>query len=199
MIAKLTGIIDSVFESKIILDVSGVGYEITVPTPVIESVRSGDNASFLIAETMPQDSAPVLYGFSTRHEKELFHLLTTVQGVGPKASMAILSVASVEKLVGAVISGDTALISRASGVGQKTAARVVSELKDKIGKVGVDAAVDGISAEVKSNPTTADAISALVNLGYPKTEAGVIVSQVMNAEPSLAVGEVIRKSLAKFT
>jgi Holliday junction DNA helicase RuvA len=203
MIAKLKGIIDSIGEDWAIIDVSGVGYLVFASGRTLGRLAEGEAATLMI-ETHVREDHIHLYGFWDENERDWYKLLTTVQGVGAKAGLALLSVLSGEELVRAIASGDKAAITRAAGVGPKLATRILSELKDKVGKLalGSAAASGGTPVEVLGDNTArevADAVSALVNLGYGASDA---LTAVSNAQAQLdegaGVADLIRAGLAEL-
>jgi Holliday junction DNA helicase RuvA len=171
MIAKLTGVVDSTGDGWTILDVSGVGYRVFCSARTLGRLGPGEAASLLIETHMREDHIH-LYGFIDEAERDWFRLLTTVQGVGAKVGLAILSALGSGDLARALASGDRPAITRANGVGAKLATRILSELKDKVGGIALApaAGMDGAGA-------VGDAASALVNLGYGASEALGAVSQ----------------------
>ena len=132
MIAKLTGVVDSTGDGWAVIDVSGVGYRVFCSAPTLGRLRTGEAASLLIETHMREDHIH-LYGFIDASECDWFRLLTTVQGVGAKVGLAILSALGADDLARALVSGDRAAVTRANGVGAKLATRILSELKDKVG------------------------------------------------------------------
>ena len=181
MIGKLSGILDEVFEDRVIVDVSGVGYLVLCsPKTLAQIGQKGDPVSFLI-DTNVREDAITLYGFPNKQEQEWFRLLTSVQGVGAKAGMSILGTCPPEQLGFAIASGDKAALTRADGVGPKLAARILTELKDKAGKVDLAVSAPKAANMSTDTPQTAgidhDAVSALVNLGYARTDAYAAVMQ----------------------
>jgi Holliday junction DNA helicase RuvA len=203
MIAKLKGIIDSIGGDWAIIDVSGVGYLVFASGRTLGRLAEGEAATLMI-ETHVREDHIHLYGFWDENERDWYKLLTTVQGVGAKAGLALLSVLSGEELVRAIASGDKAAITRAAGVGPKLATRILSELKDKVGKLalGSAAASGGTPVEALGDNTArevADAVSALVNLGYGASDA---LTAVSNAQAQLdegaGVADLIRAGLAEL-
>lgn len=169
MIAKLTGIVDTIGEGTAVIDVGGVGYLVFCSRKTLSRLTVRGEASVLI-ETQVRDDAIVLYGFASPQERDWFRRLVAVQGVGAKAALAILSVASVDELAVAIASGDRAIITRAAGVGTKLAARIVGELRD------VAVAMPGMRAPAvpggkPGDAMATEAVSALVNLGFRPGEA----------------------------
>lgn len=205
MIAKLTGIVDSIFEESAIIDVSGVGYLVFASSKTLSKLKKGESAALLI-ETVVREDSISLFGFSDAFEKEWFLTLTKVQGVGAKMALSILSVLSPTQLGAAVSAQDKSLFLRVSGVGPKIAARLVTELKGKIvvpksqevqfiGDKADDAAPLASTAETN---VSEDVISALVNLGYQRIEAYQAASKVCAASPDRPLAELIRLALKEF-
>ena len=173
MIAKLKGLVDSVSTDSAIVDVGGVGYLVSASTRTLRDLVVGGPATVLV-ETIVREDAIALYGFVETAERDWFRILTTVQGVGARVALSILSTLSPDEIARAIAAQDRATLSRPSGVGAKLAARLATELKDK-------AAAFGIASTTPSDPETAtpapsgslneDAVSALMNLGYRRVEA----------------------------
>ena len=180
MIGKLSGILDSAFGDQLILDVGGVGYVVHCsPATMNNAGQKGDTLSLLI-DTHVREDAINLYGFSDAAEQHWFRLLYSVQGVGPKAAMAILGVCPPDQLGFAIAAGDKAAVQRADGVGPKLAQRIVTELKDKAGKMDITPMLKGVKADgIKTPPggVEQDAVSALINLGYNRADAFAAVLQ----------------------
>ena len=169
MIARLRGLIDFIYESSCVIDVGGVGYLVFCSSRTLGSLVEGA-AINLLTEMQVREDAITLYGFATAPEREWFRLLTTVQGVGAKVALAILSALSPDQLIAAISSQDRAALTRAPGVGPKLAIRLVTELREKAGVMpGGGAAPLPVPASHK--PHHADALSALLNLGYRHAEA----------------------------
>ena len=190
MIAHLRGEIAEKFGNSLIIDVSGVGYEITVPTPDYEAVNLGEEKKFYTYHAVRENSEE-LYGFSTLAAKKVFELLISVQGIGPKAAVAILSLAEVEEVRNAIANADTAFISKASGVGKKSAERVIVDLKDKVGipsRYGATEVKYGKAVSSESD----EALDALIALGFPLKEATLALEKV---DVNLPVEERIRLAL----
>ena len=191
MIARLKGIIDELGPDWLVIDVSGVGYLVYCPARTINALPDQGMPAELHIETHVRESQISLYGFAEVRERECFRLLTTVQGVGAKVALAILGSLSPDQLVEAIIAQDKAQLSRADGVGPRLAARLLTELKEKIltvagglHVVSADQQAPGTAlaaATARPDGVTADAISALVNLGYGRAEAFGAVSRVMGA------------------
>lgn len=198
MIAKLTGIVDSVEADQAVIDVAGIGYLVFASGATLGRLVPGDAASLMI-ETHVREDHIHLFAFADTDERDWFRLLTSVQGVGPKAGLAILSVLAPDALVHAVAAGDKAAVSRANGVGPKIAARIVSELKDKVanlalGAIGVpEKLTTAKGAKAPKPEASRDAVSALVNLGYGPSEALVAVAHATTALGSGAAVEALIK------
>lgn len=180
MIGKLTGKIDSLQNSHVLLDVNGVGYIAFASGRTLSRIGGVGSVASLLIETHVREDHIHLFGFADAVEQQWFNLLMKVQGVGAKAALAILSIGSPNDLALAIAAQDKAVFTRADGVGPKLGMRIVTELKDKVGSMDLSG---GASAMPKSNgaPQTQmtengavnEAISALVNLGYGRTEAMV--------------------------
>lgn len=212
MIAKLTGIIDSAAENTVIVDVGGVGYLVHASGRTLSRIGTrGSNVSLLI-ETIVREDQFTLYGFADAAEKEWFQILCTVQGVGAKVALAILSAVPPEQLPVAIASQDKSALRRADGVGDKLAVRIVTELKDKAGKMALGAAAGQQAAAAAGKakggaalvdlPRTAsnDAVSALINLGYGRTEAFSAVANVLREKgDDTPLADLIRESLKELS
>lgn len=192
MIAKLKGLVDSIGEGHAVIDVGGVGYLVFCASRTLSTLPPIGEAVSLSIETHVREDHIHLYGFTSELEKNAFLLVTKVQGVGTKVALAILSVLSPEQIAQAVAAQDKAPFNRASGVGPKLAARIVTELKDKVGGISLAPVLPGKPGKPsKGAKTTADdpaasvvddAVSALVNLGYGRADAFGAVSRVIHAE-----------------
>jgi len=181
MIARLKGRVDRLGEEHAIIDVGGVGYLVFCSGRTLQQLGQVGDAAVLEIETHVREDHIHLYGFAELAERDLFLVLQTVQGVGAKVALAILSALTVTDVQNAISTGDVALLTRAQGVGKRLAQRLASELKEKMG--GIAPAVDGAVLSVPAGPVgaAADAVSALVNLGYRKAEAEVAVRRARAA------------------
>ncbi len=214
MIAKLRGIIDSTGEDSCIIDVNGVGYLVFASAKTLARLKAGQTASILI-ETVVREDSISLFGFADAWEKEWFLTLTKVQGVGAKVCLAILSVLTPGQLSQAVAAQDKNSFSRANGVGPKLAARIVTELKDKIVTIPLRDVAKDLDMNItpqeqtenyednlvtyQEDPSkTEDAISALVNLGYQRLEAYKAVNQAALNNPDADMAELIKLALKEF-
>ena len=201
MIAKLRGILDSVGDGFLILDVNGVGYRVFCSAKTQMKMPAKGQAAALLIETQVREDHIHLFGFADAAEKGWFSLLTTVQGVGAKVALAILSVLSADELSLAIASGDSKALTRAPGVGPKLAVRIVTELKGKIGTAFSATGTDTPAGDIVQAQSSAvnDAISALVNLGYARMDASVAVAKSFKKRgESAKVDELIRDALKEF-
>jgi Holliday junction DNA helicase RuvA len=179
MIGKLTGRLDSVSLNTMIVDVGGVGYEVTIGARTVSSLPPIGETVTLAVDTHVRDDEIRLYGFATEHERAWFRALQTVQGVGAKVALAVLGTLSAADLANAVALQDKGSVARAPGVGPKVAARIVAELKDKMPQLAPAIRPGGGLAPVATLPdglAARDAVSALTNLGYAHGEAAAAIS-----------------------
>ena len=182
MFAKLTGIVDSTESDSLILDVNGVGYHVYASARTLAQLGGNGARVSLMIETQVREDHIHLFGFSSRDEREWFRLLTSVQGVGAKAGLAILSACPPERLMIVIASGDAQSLRAADGVGPKLATRIVTELKDKVGNLQLGAVAQAKPQKPSKTETDSkaaavvtsidpDIISALINLGYARADA----------------------------
>ncbi len=179
MIGKLKGRVESLGDDYVLLDVNGVCYHAQASSKTLGSLPPAGEAAELHTEMLVSQDNIRLIGFASGHEKEWFRLLLTVQGVGARVALAVLSIMTPGELASAIALQDKAKIGEASGVGKKLAERLVLELKDKVPKLSLaDVGLAQVSAELNSFTPTAvsDAVSALVNLGYGQSQAAMAVS-----------------------
>jgi Holliday junction DNA helicase RuvA len=198
MIARLRGAVDAVGDGHCIIDVNGVGYLVFASARTLAALPAEGIATLLI-ETQVREDAIALYGFATGAERDWFRLLITVQGVGAKVALALLSALSPDQLIAAIATGDRAMLTRSPGVGAKLAVRLVSELREKVGAMPAGGVV--VPAFAAPAGTAADALSALLNLGYRRPEAEAALAGVAaQYGPDAALDVLIRgglKALAK--
>ena len=200
MIASLKGVLDSVAEESAIVDVRGVGYLVFCSGRTLSKLPQPGAAVRFVVETHVREDHIHLYGFAESGERDWFRLLTTVQGVGAKVGLAILSALGPEELVQALVAQDKAAVSRANGVGPKLAGRIVSELKDKVS--GLAPAAFEISAGPSAAPggNLEDAVSALENLGFQRTDAfGAVARAGQKLGESAEVDALIRAGLQELS
>ena len=204
MIAQLRGTIVHTDTQLIIVDVQGVGYAVHVSGRTQGQLSALSGEVTILTEMQVREDSITLFGFVDAAERDAFRLLITVQGVGAKAAMAILSVLDPNALTDAIVAGDKAMVARADGVGPKIAQRVVNELSEKIGKIpslgggtiGADfagAAPDSADAVIQQ-----DAVSALVNLGYGRSEAHAAVVRAQRAGADATVSSLIAAALREM-
>jgi Holliday junction DNA helicase RuvA len=184
MIGKLTGIIDSYGEDFVIVDVGGVGYVVHCSARTLQALPAQGEPVSLAIETHVREDQIRLFGFAGDTEREWFRLLQTVQGVGTRVALAVLGTLKVSELATAVAMRDKAAVARTPGVGPKVAERIVTELKDKAPAfAAIDPAVVRLSGafdERRAPQPIADAVSALVNLGYGQPQAAAAIAAAMN-------------------
>ncbi|MDA0704571.1 MAG: Holliday junction branch migration protein RuvA [Proteobacteria bacterium] len=185
MIAKLTGVLDSVGQDWAVIDVGGVGYLVYCSGRTLSRLPAAGKPAMLHIETHVREDHIHLYGFSEEDERAWYRLLTTVQGVGARVALAILSVLAPNQIAQAIAAQDRTALTRADGVGPKVAARILNELKDKAGGIvlGSSARIGGAAADGPPSPSDgvpADAVSALVNLGYSRSEAFAAVAHAVH-------------------
>jgi Holliday junction DNA helicase RuvA len=183
LIGKLRGVIDSYGEDFVVVDVQGVGYVVHCSARTLQNLPSTGEAATLSIETHVREDLIRLYGFRSDAEREWFRLLQTVQGVGAKVALGILSVLDPAGLATAIATGDKVAVSRGPGVGPKLAARIVAELKDKAPAfAAVDPALIRLSDALedrKAPQPVSDAVSALVNLGYAQLQASAAIAAAL--------------------
>jgi len=200
VIAKLRGIVDNIEDGKCVIDVAGVGYLVFCSTRTLTALPTTTTVSLLI-ETQVREDAISLYGFATGAERDWFRLLTTVQGVGAKVALGILSALSPSDLIAAIARQDKAALTRAPGVGPKLGIRLVTELKDKAPAMPGGAAGTVLATIAAPSGHVADALSALTNLGYRRPEAEAALARVVEDQgPAADLDILIRgalKALAK--
>ena len=204
MIGKLTGTIDSVGEDFVILDVHGVGYLVHCSARTLQELPAVGEAVVLAIETYVREDQIRLFGFLADIEREWFRLLQTVQGVGAKMALSVLGTLKHNELASAIAMRDKAMIARAPGVGPKVAERICNELRDKTPEFSaVDRALVRLmgAVEEKSAPrTVADAVSALLNLGYgPPQAAAAIAAAVREAGEGADTARLIRLGLKELS
>ena len=197
MIAKLRGLLDSFSADQAVIDVQGVGYLVFASTRTLSRLGAIGSEVVLHTEMQVSEDDIRLIGFSSAEERDWFRLLTSVQGVGSRVALAILSALSGDELHRAIASGDKAMVARSQGVGPKLAQRIVNELKDKAGGVALGGGA-GLAALIPATGFSADAVSALQSLGFRPSEAATAVAQA-EAElgPDASLDALVRASLRK--
>lgn len=191
MIGFLSGKVISAKPTQILLDVNGVGYKISISINTFEKISDKKNISLFIHTHVKEDSI-ALFGFYSEGEKEMFELLISISGVGPKSAISLLSGISTDDLKHAITTGNVARITAVPGIGAKTAERLILELKNKI----KDIKEEGIKpAEVS---TQKEAVAALATLGYNLNNAEKAVNKILSEEPNCGLEELIKRSLKEF-
>ena len=197
MIAQLTGCVEALEEGSCVIDVNGVGYLVHASTRTLAALPSASETARLLVETHVREDAILLYGFADRAERDWFRLLTTVQGVGGRVALSILSALSPRDLVSAIASGDRAALTRANGVGARLAVRLLTELREKAG--AMPSAPTAAASPSGSRGVADDAVSALLNLGYRRQEVHPVVATVAERLGEAAALDVlIRDSLKEL-
>ena len=202
MIGKLKGVVDSVEEETLILDVGGVGYLVSASARTLRALPPAGEPAELLIETHVREDAIRLYGFLTAVERDWFRLLQNVQGVGAKVALGILGALSAEALSAAVARQDKAMMARAPGVGPKLAARLVLELKDKapaLGAADFTGPESGLERAAKLAKPAEDAILALVGLGYAQPQAAAAMARISaRLGPEAETAALIRAGLKEL-
>ncbi len=189
MIAHLLGIITEKLNNSVIIDVQGVGYEVSISAPDAEAINLHDQIKFYTYHALRENSEE-LYGFSSLAAKKLFEMLISVNGIGPKAAMNILSLGTPEEVRNAIANTDAAFIAKASGIGKKSAERVIVDLRDKVGIPSHYGATE-TQFTIAAAPHD-EALDALIALGFPLKEATAALAPV---DPNLSVEDRIKAAL----
>ena len=191
MIGYLTGKIISAKPTQVLLDVNGVGYKVSISISTFEKISDKQNVSLFIHTNVKEDSI-ALFGFYSEGEKEMFELLISISGVGPKSAISLLSGISTDDLKYAITTGNVARITAVPGIGAKTAERLILELKNKV----KDIKEEGIKpAEVSIQK---EAVAALTTLGYNLTNAEKAVNKILSEDPDCGLEELIKRALKEF-
>ena len=193
MISHIQGVVDEKIDNSVVVDVNGVGYEVMVPVSDFDEARLGEERKFFTYHAVREQSEE-LYGFSTLTAKRLFELLISVNGIGPKAGLAILSLAGAEEVRNAIANADAAFVSKASGVGKKSAERVIVDLRDKVGAPSSYGATEVQVGVVGGKKEPDEALDALMALGFSMKEASAALEEV---DVSLSTEERIKLALKK--
>jgi Holliday junction DNA helicase RuvA len=205
MIAHLSGTLLSKQATSVILDVGGVGYEITIPVSTFYELEDPGAIVQLRIYTYVREDALQLYGFKTARERELFMRLISVSGIGPKLGITLLSGMSADEMIASIRTNNLARLTLIPGVGRKTAERLVMELRDKVAALSsaeLEEELGARSAEGTSLPTEdsmrSDVLSALLNLGYQRSSAEKAVTGAMDEGGDVSVESILRRSLRKL-
>ena len=193
MIARLSGTLAETSPDNAVIDVGGVGYLVHVSGRTLDAIGSVGSQVFLLTELQVREDAWTLFGFGSASERDAFRALTSIQGVGGRLALAILSVLSPDELARAVAQEDNAMIGRANGVGPKLAARIANELQGKLGVTAV-----GGAAPAPRGSAAADALSALANLGFKSADASTAVNAAHDElGPEATLDALVRLALKK--
>jgi Holliday junction DNA helicase RuvA len=193
MIARLSGILAETTSDSAVIDVAGVGYLVHLSGKTLDALGPIGGEVLILTELQVREDAWTLFGFGSAAERDAFRALTSIQGVGGRLALAILSVLSPDELARAVAQGDKAMIGRANGVGPKLAARIANELQGKLGVTGV-----GGAAPAPRGGAAADALSALANLGFRPAEASAAVNAAQDdLGPEATLDALVRLALKK--
>ena len=204
MIAHLSGTLLSKQATSVILDVAGVGYEVTIPLSTFYDLEDLGSSVQLRIYTHVREDALQLFGFKTARERELFMRLISVSGIGPKLGITLLSGMSADEMIASIRTNNLARLTLIPGVGRKTAERLVVELREKVAALSSPELEEelGAKAEVRTVPTEdsvrADALSALLNLGYQRTAAEKAIDSTVGEGDDISVESVLRRSLRKL-
>lgn len=198
MITFLQGKIVEKQPTRVVIDVNGVGYEIRIPLSSYDRLPSIEEACRILTYDHVREDAHQLFGFMTDAERQMFVMLMSVSGIGPKLAISVLSGISVKEIKLAVISGDVKRLSSISGIGRKTAERMIVELKHKIGEADALEAVAGSEEMSVEDMKMRDAILALIALGYKQTDAKRVVVDTLRWKDTggLTVEEIVKRALA---
>ncbi|MBI3452824.1 MAG: Holliday junction branch migration protein RuvA [Rhodospirillales bacterium] len=199
MIAKLTGALDTLGRDHAVIDVGGVGYFVRASSRTLTALPAPGATTSVLVETMVREDAIDLYGFADAEERDWFRLLLSVQGVGAKVALALLSALSPGELAAAIAAEDRAMLTRADGVGPKLANRLASELKDKVARLPAGRGAPAVPGEAPAGAAAADAVSALINLGYRRAEAiGAVNKAVKKLGAAARVETLIPEGLKEL-
>ncbi len=200
MIGKLVGILDSVDEGCIILNVAGVGYRVFVSNRLISVLPSVGEGVSLFIQTHVREDHIHLFGFLDKVEQTVFNILTTVPGVGVKVALGILGALSADAIKLSIVSEDAKAFTKVSGIGPKLATRITNELKSKMGAISMasDNMINEMPAIDMNNTLLNDSVSAFINLGYTKAEAGLMANRILKENPDASLGDLIRLALKEL-
>ena len=198
MITFLEGLLVEKTPTRVVLNVGGVGYEVFVPLSSFDRLGAPQQACRLLTCDYLREDQHSLFGFVSEAERNLFVLLMSVSGIGPKLALSALSSLSVREISGAIASGDIKRLSGVTGIGRKIAERIVLELRDKLSAADGLSAVAPIGADLKGDHRVRDAVLALISLGYKQADAQKMVATVIGSgKPDLSVEDIVRKALTR--
>lgn len=194
MIEYLKGEVTELDPTKAIVECAGVGYECNISVYTYDKLKIGQVFKLYIDESIRED-AHQLYGFISKQERAIYRLLISVSGVGPNTACCIQSSLSPDELVAVISTGNDRQLKNVKGIGSKTAQRIIVDLKDKIGNLGIAAATAATSAVVAQNENGDEAIQALIALGYPLANANKAITQLLAKDPEMSVQALIKAGL----
>lgn len=198
MITYLKGRLVEKQPTRVVIDIEGVGYEVTIPISSYDRLPAVDNECHLLTYMYIREDSHQLFGFMTDDERKMFHLLMGTTGIGPKLAMSVLSGLTVREIKTAIVSSDIKRLSSVSGIGKKVAERMIVELKDKISSGETFEAVSGKEEATPKDTMMRDAVLALISLGYTQETARKMVREaVADAPDGMNLEDVIRKALAR--
>ena len=204
MIGKLKGIVDSIYEEYLILDINGVGYRVFCSNKILSSIEIGSSLSLTI-QTIVKEDAIMLFGFLNDYEKAWFETLCKVNGIGNKMALKIMGTLTIDEILIAIDSQDSKIFCRAPGVGQKIASRIITELKDIRKTLGVFDNIEinidtnnNISNNLDNDTRLKDALSALENLGYQKNVAYNIIVSILKEREDIVIESLITEALKRI-
>ncbi|CAI28153.1 Holliday junction DNA helicase RUVA [Ehrlichia ruminantium str. Gardel] len=190
MIGSITGNVEEIRDSYIILNVGNIGYIIYVSHKVLQTCKVGDNIKLYIETYVNRDNITQLYGFLNRQEQDYFKMLVTINGINYKTALSILSKLSPEQIFSAVVNNDK-IAFKGNGIGEKLAGRIITELQYKINKMPIEETFSIIEND--------DSLAALISLGYEKLKAFNVIQEIKSKTPDASTQEVIRKALQKLS
>ena len=209
MIVTLTGKLKIKSNNQIVIDVNGIGYCLNVSKNTLDHIGNIDESVILNTDLQVRDDSILLYGFKFRSELNMFKLLQSIQGIGPRAALAVLSALTVEKIIIAIKSSDKSAFQQADGIGQRVATRIVSELQEKIDQFALtNSNINFENSNITSDRVEPnknimdDAISAIVNLGYSKSDVFLVVNSIyseINDDEKLSIEKIIPLALKKLS
>lgn len=197
MIVFLDGVLVEKEPTRVVVNVNGVGYEAAIPLSSYDRLPAQGERVKLLTVPVVREDAHLLFGFMTGEERAMFGLLTSINGIGPRLGLAVLSGLSVRDLKAAVANGDVKRLSGISGIGRKTAERIVLEMRDKLGKGDLMEAVTGGKAPGPNEAKLRDTLMALISLGHKQADAQRMVREIAGEiSPEMSLEEILRKVLS---
>lgn len=199
MITFLQGVLSESLPTQVVVEVGGIGYQVFIPLSSFDRLPAVGAPIRILTHLQVREDAHILYGFMSATERDLFRLLVNhVSGIGPKLALAVLSGMSVMHFKAAVVSNDVASLARISGLGKKTAERIVLELRDKLGVSAAWEAASSAHAPTAEETAVNDAVLALISLGYKQVEAHKAVKKIAQEAPGSPAEDLIRQALKQL-